>query len=64
MFVVDAYLVGRLCIRPSRPHCVSASLLVSEDLGDLVQMGIDVVGQPFELAPGFAKFRRLVRGSQ
>src|SRR5215475_10551729 len=62
MFVVDAYLVGRLCTSPSRPHRVSASLLVGEDLGDLVEMGIDVVGQPSELAPAFTKFRRLVRG--
>jgi hypothetical protein len=30
MFVVDAYLAGHRCARPSRPHRVSASLLVSE----------------------------------
>jgi hypothetical protein len=40
------------------------SFLVGEDLGDLVQVGIDVVGQPFELVPPLAKFWRLVRGSQ
>jgi hypothetical protein len=38
------------------------SLLIVEYFGDLVQMGIDIVGEPFELTPAFAKFCRLVRG--
>jgi hypothetical protein len=40
------------------------SLLIVEYFGDLVQMGIDIVGEPFELTPAFAKFCRLVRGPQ
>ena len=32
-----------------------------EDFGDLIQMGIDLVGQLSELIPGLAKFWRLVR---
>jgi len=43
--------LGRFAARSSS----IGSLLVRQDLGDLVQMGIDVVGQPFELAPCLAK---------
>jgi hypothetical protein len=38
--------------------------LIVEYFGDLVQLGIDIVGEPFELTPAFAKFCRLVRGPQ
>jgi hypothetical protein len=40
------------------------SLLIVEYFGDLVQMGIDIVGEPFELTPALAKFCRLVRSPQ
>jgi hypothetical protein len=39
----------------------AVSLLIVEYFGNLVQMGIDIVGEPFELTPAFAKFCRLVR---
>jgi len=53
-------LLGRSAARSSR----IGLRFVSKDIGDLVQMGIDVVGQRFELAPGLAELLRLVGGAQ
>lgn len=41
-----------------------ALLSTFHDLGNLVQMGVDIVRQLIEMAPLLAKFWRLVRGSQ
>src|SRR5579872_7376727 len=54
---------------PPRGPCVLASssaglLRVAQHFGDLVELGVYFVGQLFELTPGPAKFRRLVRGAQ